>query len=274
MRFIWHALAFYVLAGCGLQIYAQPMDSETLNRYIRDFSQVGSDEVTAFDISGFADKLKQKESPRNSTRFCRLLFNRTHQEFFRRYSQFASFSETLNRGKYNCLTGTALYALLLNHFDIAYTIIETNYHIFLLAETDDGQVLFEATDPINGFVTDAKEIARMIDHYKKNIPLGVPLDGKRYYMFTSELYQPVGLSELRGLLHYNVSTNAYNNQDFESAIKHLDRAIDLYSSPRVAEFSTVLLGAVLQSRIDGSTRDRYINQLKGIRKKLPVMASR
>jgi hypothetical protein len=123
-------------------------------------------------------------------------------------------------------------------------------------------------------VTDPKEIDRRIDQYKKNIPQGAPLDGKRYYMFTSELYQPVALSELRGLLHYNVSTNAYNHQDFESAIEHLDRALDLYSSPRVAEFSTVLLGAILQSPIDAPTKDRYINQLKAIRKKIPVIASR
>lgn len=274
MKSISHAIAFFLLLGWGVEIYAQPMDRETLNRYIKDFSQVGSADALEFDISSFTDRLKQKESPRNTARFCKLLFNRTHQEFLRRYSQFASFSETLNKGKYNCLTGTALYALLLNHFGIDYTIIETNYHIFLLAETDDGQVLFEATDPINGFVTDAKEIARRIDHYKKNIPQGAPLDGKRYYTYTSELFQPVGLGELRGLLHYNVSTHAYNNQDFQVAIDHLDRALDLYSSPRVAEFSTVLLGAVIQSRVDDATKGSYIHQLKGILKKLPVMASR
>ena len=131
MKFTWYVVALYLFANWGVESYAQPMDKETLNRYINDFSQVGSDDVSEFDISSFAEKLRQKESPRNITRFCRLLFNRTHQEFFRRYSQFASFSETLNRGKYNCLTGTALYALLLNHFEIEYTIIETNYHIFL-----------------------------------------------------------------------------------------------------------------------------------------------
>lgn len=274
MKYISQAVALILLFIWGAETYAQPMDRETLNRYIKDFSQIGADDAFEFDISIFTNKLTQKELPRKTARFCRVLFNRTHQEFFRRYSQFASFSETLNKGKYNCLTGTALYALLLNHFEINYTIIETNYHIFLLADTNDGQVLFEATDPINGFVTDAKEIARRIDHYKKNIPQGAPLDGKRYYTYTSELFQPVGLGELRGLLHYNVSTNAYNNQDFRVAIDHLDRALDLYSSPRLAEFSTVLLGAVIQSNVDDATKGRYIHQIKGIIKKLPVMASR
>lgn len=274
MKFVWYIAFLSLLVFWGEVLYAQPMDGKTLDRYIHDFSHVGTVEGASFDISDFTNKLNQKETSGNSVKFCRLLFNRTRQEFFRRYTQYATFSETLDRGRYNCLTGTALYALLLGHFGIDYTIIETNYHIFLLAETDDGQVLFEATDPIDGFVTDSKQIARRIEHYKRNTPQELPADGKRYYTFMTELYQPVGLPELRGLLHYNVSTEAYNNQNFASAIDHLDRALDLYNSPRIAEFSTVLLRAILQSTVDGPTKDLYIRQLKSIRKKLPVMASR
>jgi hypothetical protein len=253
-------------------LHAQPMDGKTLDRYIHDFSQVGTVEKTSFDISEFTNKLNQKES--SGIKFCRLLFNKTRQEFFRRYTQYATFSETLNKGRYNCLTGTALYALLLDHFGIDYTIIETNYHIFLLAQTDDGQVLFEATDPIDGFVTDSKQIAQRLQQYKRNTPQGLPVDGKRYYAFMTELYQPVGLPELLGLLHYNVSIEAYNNQNFGSSIDHLDRALNLYNSSRIAEFSTVLLRAILQSTADEPTKELYLRQLKSIRKKLPVMASR
>jgi hypothetical protein len=163
---------------------------------------------------------------------------------------------------------------LLDYFGIDYTIIETNYHIFLLAETDEGQALFEATDPIDGFVTDSKQIARRIQQYKRNTPQNLPEAGKKYYTFMTELYQPVGLPELRGLLHYNISTEAYNNQNFGSSIHHLDRALNLYSSSRISEFSTVLIRAVLQSAADETMKDLYIRQLKSIRKKLPVMASR
>jgi hypothetical protein len=257
--------------GAGT-VYAQPMDAP-INKYINDFSRIGPIEGPSLDISDFTSKLEQKHSPGNTIKFCKLLFNRTRQEFFRRYTQYATFSETLNKGKYNCLTGTALYALLLHHFDIDYTIIETNYHIFLLANTDDGQVLFEATDPIDGFVTDAKQISQRIEIYKRNTPQGLPEDGKRYYTFMTELYQPVTLRELQGLLHYNVSTEAYNNQNFSSAINHLDEALDLYNSPRIGEFTTVLMRAIVQSKIDAPSKELYISQLKSIRKKLPVMAS-
>jgi hypothetical protein len=261
-----------LLAIGGGTIYAQPMDTR-INKYLYDFGQIGTIDGPLLDISDFTAKLEQKHSPGNTIRFSKLLFNRTRQEFFRRYTQYATFSETLSNGKYNCLTGTALYALLLHHFGIDYTIIETNYHIFLLANTDDGQVLFEATDPINGFITDAKEISQRIEIYKRNTPQGLPEDGKKYYTFMTELYQPVSLRELQGLLHYNVSTEAYNNQNFSSAINHLDKALDLYNSPRIAEFTTVLMRAIVQSKFDVPSKELYISQLKSIRKKLPVMAS-
>ena len=273
MKIVRQLVIVLLLTLGGGAIYAQPMDTP-LNKFIYDFSQVGTINGPLLDISEFTTKLKQKNTPGNTTKFCKLLFNRTRQEFFRRYTQYATFGETLNKGKYNCLTGTALYALLLDHFGIDFTIIETNYHIFLLADTDDGQVLFEATDPVDGFVTDAKQISQRIEIYKRNTPQGLPDDGKKYYTFMTELYQPVGLRELQGLLHYNVSTEAYNNQNFSSAINHLDKALDLYNSPRIVEFTSVLMRAIVQSKIDEPSKELYISQLKSIRKKLPVMASR
>jgi hypothetical protein len=257
---------------------AQERNAQTqtsnLNQHIHEFSTVNSPTAGDFDISNFIQKLSNKQTRSSSLQFCRAIFNKTSQEYLRRYDQYASFAETLERGKYNCLTGTALYAVLLNHFGIPFTIIETNYHIFLLASTEEGAALFEATDPLDGFVTDPSEIEQRLQLYKLRSSQVLPLDGKRYYSFTAALYQPVNLTELRGLLHYNVATEAYNNQDFARAIKHLDQAFTLYSSPRIAEFSSVLLRALIQSNLDKSTREHYISQVKSIRKRLPVMASR
>ena len=165
---------------------------------IHDFSQVGTVAETSFDISDFT-KSNQKNRPATVLSFA-VTFNKTRQEFFRRYTQYATFSETLNKGRYNCLTGTALYALLLDHFGIGYNIMK-QLSYFLLAETDDGQALFEATDPIDGFVTDSKQL-----HIGFNSISGIRLRNclstAKDIMLHDELYQPVGLPELLGLLHY------------------------------------------------------------------------
>jgi hypothetical protein len=272
------------LLGCILVImpfcvYGQdwiiPKSGEPLDQYIRDFCEVDGSKVQTQDFSKFVERLDQKGEEKNTVKFCRTLFNKTRQEFLRDYTQYASFGETLSKGKYNCLTGTALYAMLLERFNFEYTIIETNYHIFLVAYTREGRVLFEATDPLHGFVTDPDEIEKRIQQYKQNIMQPTAGGKKKYYEYNVSLYQQVSLHQMSALLHYNFSIEAYNQQNFQEAIHHLDKALDLYSSPRITEFSAILLLSVLESKLDEPVKENYLKRIQAIRKKqLPVMASR
>lgn len=227
------------------------------------------------DISTYIRKLEQRESPGNDLKFCKTLFYKTRKEFFHNFEQYASFRETISRGKYNCLTGTALYALLLDHFGIEYTIIETNYHIFLVAKTKEGDVLFEATDPVNGFVTNAEEIEKRIRAYQRNTLQSTEGDNKRYYAYSVNLYKDVTLTEMSGLLHYNLSIEAYNGKNIRAAIHHLDKALDLYNSPRIAEFSSILLLSVVESDLNESIKADYLRRIQAIRRKqTTLIASR
>src|SRR5688572_1622333 len=182
-----------ILVMMPLLVYGQERtvakSGKTLDQYIRDFSEVDGSNNRPQDISKFIDRLNQKGEEKNTLKFCRTLFHKTRQEFFREYTQYASFRETLSKGKYNCLTGTALYALLLDRFNFEYTIIETNYHIFLLAYTHEGKVLFEATDPLHGFVTNPDEIEKRIQLYKQNIAQPAAGGNKKYYEYNFSLFQ-------------------------------------------------------------------------------------
>jgi hypothetical protein len=247
----------------------------SLSERINEFISVGGSANEDLDVSDFIRKFDQKQVEKNSIKFCRTLFNKTSREFFRRYTQEASFGEMLSKGKYNCLTGTALYALLLEHFAIPYTIIETNYHIFLMASTANGEVLFEATDPLNGFIDNPRDIEKRIQQYKLNSVQPVASDTRKYYAYNFSLYKPVNLSEIKGLLHYNLSIEAYNGKHFEPAINHLEKATALYNSPRTYEFSTVMLLAVMESNIETALKQVYVKRVQDIRKKqLHAVASR
>lgn len=185
--------------------------------------------------------------------FIRFLFSKTHQEYLKRYEEYAPISDLFHSGSYNCLTGTILYALLLDHFQIPYQVIETNYHIFILAETEQGKILIEATDPINGLVTNALEIESRIREYKENF---IPTtDLKRdYYQFTFELFRSVSLKELQGLLYYNKAVDAFNHQDLQKSAQSLKKAHAFYSSPRIDEFSQILLLSLQQSNLENQLR--------------------
>lgn len=219
------------------------------------------------DFPAFICKLESKRGQfKQEKAFVNYLFNKTHQKMLRHYTPYCSFTELLNDGAYNCLTGTALYALLLDHFGIQYRIIETNYHIFLIAETKEGTVLLEATDPASGFVDHSAAIQKRIDVYRENV-LQRPVAGKHYYDFNFELFNEVNLDQILGLLYYNYAIVSYNNQELVPAIGYLDKAVALYHSPRVEEFSRIVLLSVLESKLDKTAKESYVRKLQAIRKR-------
>jgi len=199
--------------------------------------------------------------------FLNYLFVKAHQRLLRNFTDYVSFRQTLTDGTYNCLTGTTLYALLLDHFGFEYNIIETNYHIFLIANTATGRVLFEATDPINGFVVKEAEINSRISTYKQNALTKTNSAKKTYYQFNFELYNDVSLLEMSGLLHYNLAIVAYNKHQLALAIDHLDKAIELYQSPRTEEFTRIVLLSVVESRLDIAIKENYVRQIQSLRKR-------
>jgi hypothetical protein len=270
----WICVIFFLTGFAGHAqeaVLSQETHDDSFNQYLAMFSQVDGRSIPTPNISEFVERLNQKD--KNTIKFCRTLFHKTRYDFLRRYDQYASFRSTLTRGTYNCLTGTALYALLLDHFGIAYSIIETNYHIFLIASTAEGKVLFEATDPIHGFVSNPGEIDKRIALYKQNTLQASTDDDKQYYEYSVNLYNAVTLDQLKGLLHYNVSTEAYNQQNFQRAIDHLSLALDLYHSPRLREFSSILLLAIMESNVPHEAKQDYLKQIQAIRKKQVAMTA-
>jgi len=229
--------------------------------------QTESNSASSFDA--FLKKLEKKRVAINQENdFIRLLFAKTHQQYLKKYEVYAPISDLFNTGAYNCLTGTILYALLLNHFHIPHQVIETNYHIFIIAETKQGKILLEATDPINGFVTKQQDIESRLKVYRENLtPIS---DLKRdYYQFSFELFRPVSLTELQGLLYYNKAVDAFNHQDLQESAQSLKKAYAFYFSPRIDEFSQVLLLALQQSNLDNQLRVECMKTLITINGDLP-----
>lgn len=220
-----------------------------LNMYMADDSM----EVSPTRLLGFIDKVAGKRTEFSSeTAFLQYVFNKTHAKFLKHYEEYASFVELLSGGRYNCLTGTALYALLLDNLGYRFSIVETNYHIFLLVNTKDGQVLFEATDPQNGFVRDADRIKERISKYRQNLEAQADA-GKTYYRYQVNLFRQVTMEQLAGLLYYNQSVKAYNERNLTLSVNWLSLSAPYYKSSRVDEFSSILLMALEVNKADPSS---------------------
>lgn len=265
-------LLFPILAFGQEQKDYAPATSK-IDYYINLFSQADNNKTTTREISAFIHKLEQKRpSFEHNEDFLGYLFQKTHQRFLKHYEDYVSFSEMLDNRSYNCLTGTALYALLLEHFGIEYKVIETNYHIFLIAQTDKGRVLLEATDPINGFVNDAGSIEGRIRTYRQNTVQEIR-SSKKYYRYNFNLFHEVNLDQMLGLLHYNFAVEAFNNHKLQESINELSKAIELYNSPRIEEFSKIVLYSVKESNLDPSAKAKCLKEIQSWRKRTFVVTA-
>lgn len=224
--------------------------------------------VKSFEL--LLSKLDRKRGKRDRD-FVRLIFSKTHQRLLKNYAAYASLEETFEKGSYNCLTGTIIFSLILNHYEISHQVIETNYHIFILAETAEGQILLEATDPVNGFITSSTDIEARIRLYRQN-ELETQKNDKAYYKFKFELYNRVSMEELRGLAFYNKAVDSFNHQQYEAAVQNLVKANELYSSHRIEEFAQILLLSLQQSELDIKTKENCMTAILSLQQKLlPVI---
>jgi hypothetical protein len=250
-------------------------DENRLTDRLNTFLSVDQSSLhSALTVDGFLKKLEKKQSNfKQESDFVRYLFTKTHQQYLKQYEAYSPITDLFNKGSYNCLTGTILYALLLDQFHIHHQVIETNYHIFILAETKQGQILLEATDPVNGFVSNPQDIESRINTYKENLTQASS-SKKHYYQFNFELFNPVSIKELRGLLYYNKAVDAYNHKNLNESVQFLKKAHALYSSTRIDEFSQILLLTIQQSKLDNRLRTEYINTILTIKRDLmPIVAT-
>ncbi|MFZ6010235.1 MAG: hypothetical protein ACOYXT_07770 [Bacteroidota bacterium] len=269
-------LYFLPILALGQDVLDGAQPKAKLSYYVDLYSHADQATISSSqDILSFANKLQSKRQARNEKQFLHTLFVKTHQRYLKTFEDYASFSELVNNGSYNCLSGTALYALLLDHFGFEFKIIETNYHIFLLTSTNEGKVLFEATDPIHGFVDNENEIEKKLSGYKdQNTTVHASANNKTYYKYSVEIYNEIELDEMLGLFHYNLAIEAFNTHQLQSAVAHLDQANTLYHSPRIEEFSRLVLLSVLESKMEASAKENCVRKIQSIRKRqVNVIAS-
>jgi hypothetical protein len=204
---------------------------------------------------------EKKDHFSSDTDFLQHVFQQTHQRVLKHYQVNTSFDAMLKNGSYNCLTATAFYAILLDQFGYDFNIVETNYHIFILANVDGQQVLLESTDPLNGFIRNADDIANRINEYKSG---GVTASSSKkiYYQYQEAVFNTISKGQLRGLIHYNLSVDAYNEKDLQKSTEHFVSAYTLYPSSRLEEFSQILQLTIVKSKLDKQQQRLLLSRIQ------------
>lgn len=181
------------------------------------------------------------------------LFFTTHKLMLKDYAKLANFSKTLTDGVYDCVTGTGLFAILLDRYQIPYWIVETDAHVYIKGDYKGTAFILESTFPDHGLITGKKNIKNFESQFLPNgnlnnednslIGVGkvseVPASGKELNY--------IGLRELAGLQYYNDAIKKFYEREYNDAYVQLIKATYLYSSPRIIDFKSkmeLLLGMV------------------------------
>ncbi|MEQ9301652.1 MAG: tetratricopeptide repeat protein [Cyclobacteriaceae bacterium] len=203
------------------------------------------------EINSYSQLLNKSK---DQSRFIKRLFYKIQRDHLFDYTHNAQLDEIfIGQKEYDCVTGTALYALVLNSLNIDFSIKETDFHVYLLVHLPGKDILLEPTDPIYGFIDNPIVISDRIRTYRNGEAFGSSENGlsvnSKSNSFHISFYRDrvISLQQLAGLQYYNLSTHAFNNGNHEGAIELIEIALSLYPNDRFSGFRDILLVDMSQS---------------------------
>ena len=119
------------------------------------------------ELVQFCENLASRKSKYiNEKVFLQKVFYKVQQTYLKRYNQYSTFEDLMQKGDYDCVSGTTLYALILSILGFEITIQETPFHTYLLVFLSNNQkVLIESTSVGQGFITNEKKIVQTIRQF-------------------------------------------------------------------------------------------------------------
>lgn len=215
-----------------------------LGLFIRsEFDNVDPERLMEYkhNYESLLTKLREKqETIKSDALFLKFVFYTVHRKMLGQYEQYVTFSEIFEKEKkYDCVTGTAMFALVLDDLGVDYEIHETDYHVYLIAKVNGSEFLFESTDALSGFAWNPKEIAErkaFVNNESIRINAELAMTGLASNEATNKatyIDNKVDLRQLAGLHYYNQALKQFNKGDYREAYKMIIIAQGIYPSARI-----------------------------------------
>ncbi|WP_422008259.1 hypothetical protein [Roseivirga pacifica] len=252
--------------------YAQQTSVDQGNGYIQSLNQFllhknVENNSSLTSIEELITRLEKVRSRRSSDlAFLKAVFYKTHQRLLVKYDRLACMDETLASGKYGCLTGTALYSIILEHFGFEHQIMELPNHVYLQVMVGEKVVIFESTQPKEGFITEGYEVTERIEQYltdaRKSVlhrTIGDGLeDGEK---LQTSLSKPIGNQQLAALQYFNESVKNYNNSSFGEAADYAMSAYELYPNRKNEMLMQLVINKIMnQKKLKDELKNTYLNK--------------
>jgi hypothetical protein len=177
---------------------------------------------------------REQDENRINQEFLREIYRAVSYTYLVNYKQYSSLTDVLLYKEYDCLSGTALFAIIFETIGFEYQIIRQNYHIYVKVMIDTNEVLIETTDPKNGFITKKELIKKRERSYSVD-------KGDLKNMGYLDIQRTIlSLRQLAGLQWYNLAVYYNNTQHFGMARYFINKALHYHISPELLSFMNYL----------------------------------
>jgi hypothetical protein len=206
-------------ASLKLLAAASPGDSEKNWAKSQEFLK---NLVSELDKEEIADKKLKKST--------KIIFETLHKHLTK-YSEITDFSEIYTTGHYNCLSATAAYSFVFDHFKVPYSILEYPSHVNLLVSPGLENIVIETTAPVDGvYPLDLKKTVEYLrknkliseEEYKSQTPDEI------YETYYGKSEKRISLLKIAALQYSNVSVKFTLDKKYEEALVALEKSLFLY----------------------------------------------
>lgn len=225
-----------------------------------DKAKNGNKVIALQKINSCVSYLKDELADKTEIKKVKITYDYVHKQFLKIYKLKNSFIDIFETGEYNCVSATALYAVILSKLSIPYQIRETPEHVYLIAYPNSSKIVIETTSPTKGyyqfstsfissFVTNLYESKIISKEEYMSTPAN-ELFNKHY--FSSESISILGLS---GIQYSNFAIYYLEDNDFKNANEEIKKAYFIFQN----EKHKYILKSTLTSLLDKNGYDDIEN---------------
>lgn len=171
-----------------------------------------------------------KITPANEAKTLRRLFFAVQETFLKEYILYSSFYQTIDSGNFDCLTGSLLYAVLLEeikqkgNFDYTYQLIQMPTHVFIKIElSDKSEIIFESTNLEKGFIATPKAIDFYLQEQAQQAQI-LAQDETLLTLNDKKGNNLVTLENASALLYFNQGVSFFHQRKFGKSLKMAQNA--------------------------------------------------
>lgn len=207
------------------------------------------------------NEIQRKLKNKNKSKYYAAVYKEIHARFLKKYEERNYFHHVFSSGLYNCVSATALHAIMFDALDVPYLIKEIPTHVYLEVDPDGDPLILETTDPSGGFDQFRHTedfMASFIYRLKQEEKVSVSdlesegldnLFDRFYYKFSNV----VSLKELVGVQYWNDGIYQSQAGNHEKAMHAFQKSYLLYPNENLVE----VLHLAIENQVYGSSFNKF-----------------